>query len=177
MKKKWSLKLNKLSKELNYYDVQFDFYKGDRTILNYDELFERGMYEDDFPWTIDEFKKLGYGFSKAVYECSDKERMVYYEFNELENHIIIKSDNFTIKEFIIIVNMIQAQQCGKWLYQVGIGNSNEDTYTKYGQETTSFGMWWEDFYNMYMDNLKKDIIDKILICMEENTMIIIFVEK
>ena len=55
-------KMNEVAGELNYYDEQFNFFDSNNEMLTCDRLFEEGKNEDDFPWNIKDFKKMGYGF-------------------------------------------------------------------------------------------------------------------
>lgn len=148
---------DEIAKAINYYDEQFTFYKEDGNELNYDELFERGMSEDDFPWTIEDFKKLGYGFSKEVFECNDNdERIVHYTFDDTDDSITIESNNFSIKECFIIIDIIKKHlktNIGRELF-VSFGNNKDKTHTLYHGESTAYGMWWEDFHNLFVKRMK-----------------------
>lgn len=162
---------DEIAKAINYYDEQFTFYKADGKELDYDELFERGMSEDDFPWTIEQFKNLGYGFSREEFECNDNnDRMVYYTFDDKDDSITIESDDFSIKECFIIVDIIKKHlqtNIGKELF-VSFGNAEDDTHTLFHGESTAYGMWWEDFYKLYTSRLNgKNKLSKVYICIED----------
>ena len=98
------LKIEKMAEAINYYDVQNSFYKKNGDELSIDDLLAKGMDEDDFPWNIKDFKKLGYGFSKAEFYCTEDNKEILYSFSNDEKSIIIDSENFSLKEFIIIVD-------------------------------------------------------------------------
>lgn len=162
---------DEIAKAINYYDEQFTFYKSDGKELDYDELFERGMSEDDFPWSIEDFKKLGYGFSKEVFECNDNNgRMVYYTLDDINDTITIKSDKFTIKECFIVVDIIKKHlqtNSGRELF-VSFGNIDNETHTLYHGEATTYGMWWEDFHKLFTDKMNDNKkLSKIQIFIED----------
>ena len=162
---------DEIAKAINYYDEQFTFFKTDGKELDCEELFERGMNEDDFPWSIEQFKKLGYGFSKEEFECNDNnDRMVYYTFDDEDDSITISSDNFSIKECFIILDIIKKHlqtNIGRELF-VSFGNAEDDTHTLFHGESTAYGMWWEDFYKLYISRLNgENKLSKVYICIED----------
>ena len=153
-----------------YYDVQPSFFKGDGKELDFDEdIFAKGLSEDDYPFTIGEFEKMGYGFSKAVYECEEEQRKVIYEFNNNNDFISIESDDLTMKECFIIIDMINRQLLSeKAGLFVCFGNDEDDTHALYLEESSVFGMWWNNFIKMYQKRLKKrDRLSKVLIFRED----------
>lgn len=162
---------DEIARAINYYNTQFTFYKGDGEELDYDELFMRGMTEDDFPWTIEEFKKLGYGFSREVFECDDNDdREVKFEFDDEHDLITISSDNFSIKECFITLDIIKTHfQVNKdrELF-VSFGNIEDETHTLYHGESTAYGMWWEDFYSLFISKMNgENKMKKIYILVED----------
>lgn len=151
------LKIEKMAEAINYYYVQKSFYKKNGDELSIDDLLAKDMDEDDFPWNIKDFKKLGYGFSKAEFYCNEDNKDILYSFSNDEKSIIIDSENFSLKEFIIIVDMIkrhlEAIGAGQF---ISFGRANEDTHTLYHEEGTVFGLWWEEFYRVYKEWLDDD---------------------
>ena len=146
-----------LSTAVNYYDVQSTFYKGDGNELDFEEdILAKGLSEDDFPFTIDDFKKMGLGFDKTVLECSDGENDVHYTFDNTNDEITIETDEFTMKECFIIIDMINKQlmseKAGSF---VSFGDASEDTHVLFHEESTIFGMWLNDFIKLFQNRLKK----------------------
>lgn len=168
--KKLKFNFDKIADAINYYDKQFTFFKGDGEELDYDELFEKGMTEDDFPWTIKEFKKLGYGFSKEEFECHENDRTIWFTFDNNDNMISIESQNFTIKECFTVVNMVRKHlECnrGKELF-VAFGNFSDDNHSLYHGESTAFDMWIEDFHKLYVSRLEgENKLSKIVLLIED----------
>lgn len=149
--------LNGMALAVNYYDVQSTFYKGDGNELDFDEdILAKGLSEDDFPFTIDDFKKMGHGFDKAVLECDDDNRNVFYTFDNTNDEIVIETEEFTMKECFIIIDMINRQlfseKAGSF---VSFGDASEDTHVLFHEESTIFGMWWNDFIKLFQDRLKR----------------------
>lgn len=151
----------KLENVINYYDIQSDFLiEKDNGLesFNYDELFEKGIDENDFPHTLKEFEKLSIKIDEKVLICNDLDDRdsVMYFFDKRFNSITILSDVFTMKEAITVINLVMEHQRidKKWCYEVCFGVSNdEDSYTLYHQEATAFGLWWNDFIRLFRDNI------------------------
>ena len=155
---KSKLQIEKMADAINYFDVQPTFYKKDGKELTEEDLVSKGLTpEEDWPFDIKQFKKLGFGFSHAIFDCSDewsdKNRTVYLINNENKS-ISIESDNFTIKEFFIIVDMINRHLNSSGAGQfVAFGNDNDETHTLFHEDATAFGLWWESLYKFYTDRI------------------------
>lgn len=164
---------DEIAKAINYYDYQYAFYKGDGSINDFDEYFERGIDEDDFPKTVADFKKLGYGFSKEIFECNDNDkRIVNITFDNEEDLVIIESDKFTIKECFIVVDMVikhlRAPENLKRELFVAFGNDKDETHVLYHGESTAFGMWWESFHDLFVKRMKgKNKMKRIYLSIED----------
>lgn len=160
--------LNGMAIAINYYDFEMSFYKGDGNELDLvEDIFAKGLCEDDYPFTIEDFEKMGYGFSKAVYKCNDGDNSndVTYVLDDTNDCITIQSDNFTMKECFIIIDMINRQLVSekRGLF-VSFGNDLDDTHVLFPEESTAFGRWWNDFIKLYQSRLKKNNkLSKILI--------------
>lgn len=150
-----------MAKAINYYDEMPIFFGENNEEPNYEKLIEDGVIEDGYyPTTIKEFKKLGYGFSSETIECHENDRTIYYTFDEKEKMILIETGKFTIKECFIIIDMINKQlnysKAGDF---VCFGNDDDENHRLFHEESTVFGMWWEDFYELYLSRMESD--DKI----------------
>lgn len=145
------LKIEKLVECINYYDEMPIFIKRNGDVLTDEDLINLGLTEDDYPFDIKEFKKLGLGFSGVTYDCQEGDRIITYNFDKNNNMVVIESDSFTIKECFIIIDMIrkQLQAVGSGDF-ISFGNDEEDTHILYHEESTAYGVWWEDFYNLFM---------------------------
>lgn len=149
------LNLTEMAEAINYYDVQTAFYKKNGKILSDKDLLSKGLdIENDWPFNFKEFKKLGFGVSHVIYDCEEGKRNVLYLFDYKTNTITIESDKFTIKEFLIIIDMIRRHfDCVGAGQFIAFGNDNDETHTLFHEEGSVFGVWWEDFYNFYMDRI------------------------
>lgn len=175
-------KFDKLMSVLDYYDIQKDFLtRGEDGLesFNFDNLFEIGLDENDFPDNFAQFKKLNIDLDKIVVHCQDiDENEVSYLFEPNINSIAIFSDTWTMKEAITIINLVMQQQLldKKLCYEVIIGHtSDEEHFTHYAQETTAFGMWWNDFIKLYQEKI--DDIDFIELNLDDNEITIILYKK
>lgn len=162
---------------LTYYDIQREFlYLNEEhdkleSCIDYDELMVRGVSEDEFPNNFRDCKKLGIDAEQIVFHCSDDD-VVDYFFNQMGMSINVVTDNFTNKEALTVINLVMKQMVldKKWCYQVTFGYDGEtDNFTRYSQESTAFGLWWNDFLDLF-DKRKQDI-ERIDINFYENHQI------
>lgn len=144
-----------MAEAINYYEAFPTFYKKDGEALTEEDLTSKDLCpEDNWPFTIKDFKKLGFGFSHVIYDCQDGDNNVLYVLDNKTKTITIEADKFTIKEFFIIVDMINRHlMASKGEQFVAFGNDNDDKHTLFHGEATAYGMWWESFYNFYMDRV------------------------
>lgn len=163
------LKIEKMADAINYLEVQKTFYKGNGNELTFDDLLKLGKNEEDYPFTIREFKKLGYALSRVDFQCYDNNNDITYILDNKDKTIVIDCNNFTLKECFIIINMIM-----KHLDNIGpgqfisFGNANDKTHSLFHEEATAYGMWWEDFHNIYVNRLKsKNKLSQIQIFTED----------
>lgn len=155
------MKLNfeKMAEAINYGDVQPTFYKKDGEHLTEEDLLSKNLCpDDDWPFYIKDFKRLKLGFSHVIYDCSDDfmddKKSVLYLFDNKEKSITIETDTFTIKEFITIINMIDKHlKFSKSEQFIAFGNDNDETHKLFHGESTADGMWWKDFYDLYIDRI------------------------
>lgn len=152
------LRLEKMAEAINYYDVQPTFYKKDGNELTEDDLLSKGLTpEESYPFTIKDFKKLGFGFSHTIFDCSDEwsdKNRVIYLFDNKDKSITIESDNFTVKECFIIIDLIRRHfdSIGAGQF-VAFGNDNDEIHTLFHEESSVYGMWWKEFYDLFMDRI------------------------
>lgn len=168
--KKEQFNFDKLMDVINYYDVQKDFLNvgedGNFENFDFDSLFERGIFEDDFPDNFKEFDDLGIGIDKIVMWGTDHDsEPVTYWFDKVEECISIYTDKFTLKEAITIINLVMEHQRlnNGWCHNVSFGRNIDDVCIVYGQESTAFGCWWNDFLDFFEKNMTN--IESIDICL------------
>ena len=160
------LKTEEMANAINYEDVQTTFFDGYEKEFGIEDLEKLGKNEDEFPFSIEEFKKLDCGFSKAIFECSDfGKNKTFYCVDEKNGTITIDAEKFTIKEFIIIIDMISRHLVYSNTEDfVSFGDVDKDKHVLYHGESSVFGCWWEDFYKVYMKKLKsKEKINRVQI--------------
>lgn len=153
-----NLKIEKLVDCINYYDEMPIYLKGDGKPLEDEDLYNLGLTEDDYPFDIKEFKKLKLGFSDVIYECHEDGRTVYYDFDNENKMIVIESEEFTIKECFIVLDIVRKHlelNSGRELF-VSFGNEEDETHTLYHGESTAFGMWWKDFHDLFVSRLNDE---------------------
>ena len=165
------LRFKELEKCVNYYEA-FPSYKvddnGKSVQLEETKLEADGHdVENDWPMSIDDVEKLGYRFEEEMIECDGGE--VQYFFDTEENSIHIQAEKFTLKEAIIVLDLIRAQlkaDVGR-CYEVILGHdSDNEHFTHYHQEATDYGLWWVDFLKLYQEKI--DDISSIGIYLIEN---------
>lgn len=151
------LKIEKLIDSINYYDTFPTFRKGNGEVLTFEELPDLGLSEEEYPFDVKEFKKLKLGFSGVEYECHEDDRMITYDFDKKNNMVVIETAEFTIKECFIIIDMIrrhlEATGAGEF---IAFGNFEDETQTLYHEEGTIYGMWWKDFYDLFMERINSN---------------------
>ena len=173
---------DRLKNVITYYDMQEDYFtkqeNGEYEAFNFDECFEMGLNEDEFPGTFEEFEKINKPIDYIVVSCSDKpDEEVKYILDKEDNSIAIKTDNFTMKEALTAINLVMEQQHidNKWCHEVCIGHSKDiEHYTKYAQDPTAFGMWWNDFLKLFQEKQKE--INVIYITIDKKHLIGISLE-
>lgn len=153
--------LEKMADAINYFDTSHSFFKNDGTILDENELFAKGLTEDEFPWTLKEFRKLGYKSGRQeLYVYDDPDNVAVYTLDDNDKSITIDCENFTIKECFIVVDMIrrhfEAVGAGQF---VSFGNNKDETHTLFHEESSVMGGWWKDFHDLYVSRMDSD--DKI----------------
>lgn len=153
------LNLEKLTNVVNYYDVQTEYLvdgeNGERTNFNFDECLEKGIDEDEFPKTFRDFKKYGKPLKEKVLWGFDSDNVnATYFFDDELNMISIISDNFTMKECFIIIDLIKEhlKNVGPGQF-VSYGNDDDKTHTLWHEEATVFGLWWNAFIKFYSNKL------------------------
>ena len=176
------LKFDKLMNELSYYYIQKDYLvkRGDELeSFDFDKLFELGIDEDEFPDNFAQFRKIHIKIDEIVAHCSDNnDDVIMYFFNPSSNEITVMSDTWTIKEALTVINIVMKQQMlDKGLcYEVIFGHtSDNEHFTHYAQESTVFGMWWNDFIKLYQEKI--DDISSIDIILEDRNKIHIVMHK
>lgn len=151
------LRLEKIEESINYFDRDFKFFKGNGEEFDFNELFEKGLItEDEYPIDIRGFKKLGLGFSSEIIRCyDDPDRPVFYKLDGKDKSITIDCDNFSIKECFIAMDIVKKhlETIGAGQF-VSFGNSTDDIHTLYHEEGTVYGVWWEEFYKLFVKRLK-----------------------
>lgn len=151
------LRLERIEESINYFDKDFKFFKGNGEEFDFEESLEKGLItEDEFPIDIKSFRKLGYGFSKAIIKCyDDPDRPVFYELDGKDKSITIDCDNFSIKECFVVMDIIKKhlEIIGAGQF-VSFGNSTDATHTLYHEEGTVFGVWWEKFFKLFVKRLR-----------------------
>lgn len=184
--KKEQFNFDKLMDVINYYDVQKDFLTngedGEFKSFDFDSLFERGIFEDDFPYNFKEFDDLGIDIDKIAVWCEDHyDEPVCYCMDKVEECISIHTDKFTLKEAITIINLVMEHQRlnNDWCHNVSFGRDIDEQCTVYAQESTAFGCWWNDFLAFFEKNMTniesiyiylgiiKDRSIDIMLCMKE----------
>lgn len=156
------LNLEKMAEAINYYDSFPTFYKKNGEALTDEDLVTKDLCPEDYwPLTIKDFKKLGFGFSHVIYDCQNGDNNVLYVLDNESKSITIEAEKFTIKEFYIIVDMINRHlKASKGEQFVAFGNDNDDKYLLFHGEATIFDEWIEDFYKLYNDRLNSVYILK-----------------
>lgn len=151
------LKIEKLIDSINYYDTFPTFRKGNGEVLTFEELPDLGLPEDEYPFDVKEFKKLKLGFSGVEYECHENDRMITYDFDKKNHMVVIETEEFTIKECFIIIDMIrrQLEATGAGDF-IAFGNFDDEVLTQYHEEGTAFGMWWKEFYELFMERVNSN---------------------
>ena len=151
----------KLESVINYQEVIQEDYlvedeNGELINFDFDTLFERDIDENDFPTTFEGFKKLGIPLKKKVIWVSNMgDAPVAYFLDKENNEITIKTDNFTIKEFITIIDLVRKHleiNRFKELF-VAFGNEQEENHTLFHGESTAFGYWYKDFFELFMSRV------------------------
>ena len=149
------LNLEKMAEAINYYEAFPTFYKKDGKILTEEDLKSKDLCpEDNWPFTIKDLKKLGFGCSHIIYDCKNGDNNVLYVLDDKSKSITIEADKFTIKEFFIIVDMINRHLMASKAEQfVAFGNSNDEKFLLFHGEATAYGEWWGAFYKVYNDRI------------------------
>lgn len=155
------LNLDKLVGVVNYYDTSIDYLvrdeNGELTEFNFDECFENGLEEDAFPETFKDFKKYGKPLMQKVVWAADSEDVnATYFFDNEFNDITIFSDNFTMKECITIINLINEHLRYAGAGQFVSYGIEDGEGTLWHEEATAFGCWWNAFIEYYQQRLNDD---------------------
>lgn len=150
--------IDKLRNVLSYYDVQESY----KSINNVDINFDEEEYEEfsTYPVPYNELAAKHSSINEIFCDCSDdfpEEKHMGYWFDIHENNIMISGNKFSMKEAIIIINMVMEQQRADigHCYEVTFGDIDEDDGVLYHQEATAFGLWWDDFIKYYQDKMNK----------------------
>ncbi len=160
MEKKENFDFDKLVNVINYYDVQKDFLvlsEDELEEFDFDTLYEKGMDEDDFPDSFGEFEELGIDIDEIVVWGTDNGRPpVSYFLDKDGDMISILTDEFTMKEAITVIGLVMEHQRLNigWCHNVSIRRNTDENVTVYAQESTAFGLWWNDFMKLYGDNME-----------------------
>lgn len=155
------LKFKELEKCINYYEMMNYFSiieRGKITPLDYEKLEADGHdVEDEYPFSILEVEKLGYTVDEELIECQENDEVVKYYFNLSHNCIEIETDKFTLKEGIIVLDLVKKQLRADYgrCYEVIFGHtSDNEHFTHYHQEATDYGLWWSDFLRLYQEKIE-----------------------
>ena len=164
--KKERFNFDKLMDVINYYDVQRDFITvgedGKLNSFDFRTFDEMGVDEDNYPYNFKEFLKHNIKLDKIVLCAEDHAEPMFYWFEDDEGFIAIDGEKFTMKEALTIINLVMEHQRlnKRWCHNVTFGKNGEER-TVYAQESTAFGLWWNDFLEFYQENV--DNIDMIYI--------------
>ena len=172
MKKQDKINYKSAEDTLSYYDIQPHF-----IVVDENENFELYEYaerhpelEDLYPdqvLYIDDLERQGLPYEGSSYECKDVDYdgSVWYSFCPWDDEILVylgENGKFTTKEALTIINLVQGQVKSRTLLsRVAYGMQREDEddcdYTRWSQDITTFGCWWEkflDFFNEHKEETK-----------------------
>lgn len=163
-------KFYKLVDVLNYYDVQRDFLvlkDGCFESVNFDDLLANNIPEDELPYDYKDFKKYGIKLDGIGVWCNDSGELITYLFDSKVGYISVQADKFTMKEAITVINLVMEWQRlnKRYCHKVGIARNIDEEITVYAQESTAFGLWWNDFIELFQKNI--DDIETIDIYLED----------
>lgn len=155
--KKIKLNFKALEKEINYLTMWPNYYDENGELMNFDVEDEAGNTSlDEWPMSITEFEKKGYKFNGSVYNCSaeygddENEPKFDYLFWPDDNSIEIVGETFTIKECLIIINMVMRQlQDKKHSYGIIYGFGKDSDFHFMHHDASHFGWWWADFIRFF----------------------------
>lgn len=174
------LRFKELEKCVNYFEAWPSYQVDDNG--KYVQLEENKLeadghnLDDDWPFSIEDVEKLGYKFEGEMIECDGGD--VTYYFDVDKQSISIESDKFTLKEAIVILDLVRAQlkaDIGR-CYEVIFGHtSDNEHFTHYHQEATAYGLWWTDFLELYQEKI--DDISSIEIYLEDSNKLHIVMYK
>ena len=152
-------KFYKLVDVLNYYDVQRDFLvlkDGHFESVNFDDLLANNIPENELPYDYKDFKKYGIKLDGIGAWCNDSGEVITYLFDGKGGDISVHADDkFTMKEAITIINLVMEWQRlnKRYCHKVGIGRNIDEEITVYGQDSTAYGLWWNDFIELFQKNI------------------------
>ena len=86
----------------------------------------------------------------------DERQSVNYFLDRDGDMISILADEFTMKEAITAIGLVMEHQRLNigWCHNVSIRRNIDENVTVYAQESTAFGLWWNDFMKLYGDNME-----------------------
>lgn len=163
---KVKLDFKKLEREINYLSMWPSYIDGNGELVNFEETDENGDTNvDNWPMSINEFIKKGYKYGGSIYNCEsgygtddDVEPTFDYCFKPEFNSIEIIGKTFTMKECLIIINMVMKQlEDPKHSYCVCYGFDGDEGYQYFHQDPSHFGRWWVDFLRFFegrIDDIK-----------------------
>lgn len=164
-------KFKKIENEINYFMFQPSYYGDDGKPINFEIQNDDGTYDiDEVPFSISEFEKKGYKYKGSFYECEDgygdddTQPTIVYEFIPSSQSILIFSSEFSIKECIIVINMVmkQLEEDRKHSYCVFFDYDGYVNGSYFHHDASHTGAWWSEFTRLFL-SCKNDIN---VICIE-----------
>lgn len=146
-----------LEKEINYLAMWPNYYGENGELMNFDVEDEKGNVSlDEWPMTISELEKKGFKYRGSVYNCSseygdeEKEPHFDYIFSPEDNEIEVVGETFTMKECLVIINMVMKQlEDKKHSYGVAYGFDEDYEFQFMHQDASHFGWWWDSFIKFF----------------------------
>lgn len=174
---KKKINFDKLMDVINYYNVQRDFITvgedGKFHGFDFRKFDEMGIDESNCPYNFKEFLEYNIKLDKIVLIAEDHDEPVYYWFNADENSIVVNSDKFTMKEALTVINLVMKYQMlnKKKCHEICIGRNIDKEIDVFSQESTEFGCWWNDFIELFQNNIEN--INVIAIYFDEHLGVIL----
>lgn len=163
----------KLEKEIKYLAIDCGYCDENGNFPDFEEEEEDGSVSiDNVPWTIGEFEKKGYKYGGSWYHVSsefgteDSELQFHYCFYPDCNCITIEGETFSMKECMIVINMVMKQlEDNKHSYCISYGFEGDESFQSFHHDASHFAMWWNHFIRFFEGRI--DDIKKISIWLEE----------
>lgn len=154
-----------LEKEINYLAMWPDYIDQNREFLNFEKEDKNGCISiDDCPMSIGELEKKGHKYYGSTYHChseygTEKDELEFeYFFRPSSNEIEIMGDKFSMKECLVIINMVMEQlKYGKHAYYICYGFNGDSELQFVHQDAAHSGWWWINFMRCFegrIDDIK-----------------------